>query len=393
MRCWLVLSCWMVILFSSCNKKIKLREVVYSDSLYQTIQIDPDALKSNDISVVSEFCSEIEYIPLETSDSVLIGNIKRLYVWNGHYYIWDGMSDVVFCFDENGRFLHKLDKKGGGPSEYYRISDMFLDTRSGNICIYSDMSQAVFVYTAQGNFIRKISLPIVMSTIAMENDKIFLYAGRMPNNVYFKDSYPEQYRFLSWSNDTIFNQQLAFTFHEEFLRVSVSPMNFTISNDGILLTEHLDPTVYHIDSLGVLTPRYKIKFLSNTLKFSFNDIGSLSLLQQAEKSGTHTFLFGGFYENNRYAFLCYSRKLVGGAYVTKDDGTVHNLGYLLFDDFNNVFLPMVTDFIDDNYLYKKMESIHFMKYASHEKASMKFKDMANRMNEEDNPIIIRMKLK
>ena len=111
MRWWLVLSCWMVILFSSCNKKIKLREVVYSDSLCQTIQIDPDALKSNDISVVSEFCSEIEYIPLETSDSVLIGNIKRLYVWNGHYYIWDGMSDVVFCFDENGRFLHKLDKK------------------------------------------------------------------------------------------------------------------------------------------------------------------------------------------------------------------------------------------------------------------------------------------
>ncbi|PKO98453.1 MAG: hypothetical protein CVU13_09855 [Bacteroidetes bacterium HGW-Bacteroidetes-8] len=110
----------------------------------------------NTIQVVklSEVANSIEYIPLETSDSILIGNISKIVCENNKIYVSDN-SDKLFVFDREGMHLRTLNRKGRGPGEYVVLRSFKVDDVTGNILVL-DFSGRVNIYDSLHNFVQSI---------------------------------------------------------------------------------------------------------------------------------------------------------------------------------------------------------------------------------------------
>ncbi|WP_036984643.1 6-bladed beta-propeller [Prolixibacter bellariivorans] len=55
-------------------------------------------------------------VPLDST--VPIGKVRKLSVYDDHYYLLDKSSDEILCYDENGHFKFKISDKGKGQRIY-----------------------------------------------------------------------------------------------------------------------------------------------------------------------------------------------------------------------------------------------------------------------------------
>lgn len=100
----------------------------------------------------SAFVDTIELIPLETTEDNLIGEITRVIFNNGKYYIrsTNSMQNAkLFVFDENGKYLQKISKQGGGPEEYIEFKDFTMT--NDNQVVIADYQKLLY-FDSDGNF-------------------------------------------------------------------------------------------------------------------------------------------------------------------------------------------------------------------------------------------------
>ncbi len=377
----------------SCKKSRTVESFVTNDSLFQIITVNPDDINRKERSRISEIAESIEYIPLQTEDSILIGEVSKIIVWENKYYILDKLSETIFCFGSDGKYQNRIYRQGTGPDEYLRIFNFTIDRGTGNIVIYSDMGQGLYEYTSDGKFVKKTSVSFILSSFQPQGDRIYYYLGQSPNMVLYKDIFPESYRYLVLNDGEPQSQQLHYKYDDSFLQIPLSDNNFTFYGDTILLTEYLKPEIYWIDSIGNLTPRYRIEFTTNTYAPSFNENVDLERMNQEIKRGNLAQLLMGFYETSRYLFFNYSRGLIGMGYVDKKDNSIHNLGYFLLDDFNQNTLPASISFAEEGYMYKTVEADKLIMKNEKDNFSPYLKDICKNIHNFDNPIIIKIKLK
>ena len=101
---------------------------------------------------------KVEIIPLETIESSLIKDIRKVYYYDGKYYLYDGDMNALFFFNNTGSFIDKIHRIGIGPGEYQYIYDFHIDTVQHQIEMLSPFG-AIFCYNFDGIFIKKIDLP------------------------------------------------------------------------------------------------------------------------------------------------------------------------------------------------------------------------------------------
>ena len=70
-----------------------------------------DLTENQSVSVFDVF-SEVQVIKLETTEDNLITDIRRIEYFNSRYYILDERSQQIFCFDEEGNFVFKINSQG-----------------------------------------------------------------------------------------------------------------------------------------------------------------------------------------------------------------------------------------------------------------------------------------
>lgn len=378
---------------SSCKKENKHWINEFDDSLFQTIVVDPNSIDKKESTKLSEIAERIEYIPLQTGDGFLIGEMEKLIVWNGNFYIWERLTDAILIFDSEGKFLHKIQKNGQGPDEYPRIRYFTMDMKNGNIYIYSDMAKAIYAYTAQGDFIKKIPSPLILDSFAVQGSYTYYYPGRLPNVEFYADTYPDQYRYVVMENDKFKLQQLEHAYDERFLRIANAYGDFSYYNDTILLVESLSQEIYAIDNDGHLSPRYRIIFSSNSYFPTYNEL-DVERFKLEKKQGNMTTLFGVLFETSKYLFFNYAADgLIGLAYVNKSDGLARPLGYFFIDDFNNYPQSGSINFADDNYLYMTDDPAILSQNQSRGFFSSYLDKIAAKLQESDNPVIVKIKMK
>ena len=106
-----VLFYFISILICSCNRSEESKVNI----------IDILAPVTGEITNLSHIATDIDYVPLQTTDSSIISGIYSMkargnYLYMATYY-------EVFCFNNIGKFLFKLSRKGRGPGEYGIIND------------------------------------------------------------------------------------------------------------------------------------------------------------------------------------------------------------------------------------------------------------------------------
>ena len=89
---------------------------------------------------------DISYIPLETNDRSLIGSINKIIYRNQRFYIFDRMNMKIFIFDEKGKFLSVINKRGNAPGEYMEAIDIDVDNE-GHLYVLDNAKTSIVQYT------------------------------------------------------------------------------------------------------------------------------------------------------------------------------------------------------------------------------------------------------
>lgn len=115
--------------------------------------IFPDPVPVEGKVRLSSILSRYRLIPLQTSDSSLVGAVVKVVKNDGRYYISD-RSDQLSVFDAQGRFLGRIAGRGAGPGEYGRLLDFDVDDRQVVILDY----QRLHFYSLEGEYEKTVHM-------------------------------------------------------------------------------------------------------------------------------------------------------------------------------------------------------------------------------------------
>lgn len=154
----------LVLFFISCS----LKKNVAPANVF-SITIDE---KHKSLSADSVF-SSVKYIPLETTKESLMYEIFKLQIINNNIYILDAKQHVIMLFDNNGRFLNKINRTGKGPGEYLSIDDFFV--RDSFIYILSSSSQKILIFDQALKHIKSFKTDAFPSRMEYVYNNLFVY--------------------------------------------------------------------------------------------------------------------------------------------------------------------------------------------------------------------------
>ncbi len=124
----------------------------------------PDLLSEvTDTLRYSNFVDSISYIHLETSDECLIGKITDVIFTDENIFVLDEYKQIIWIFNKRGEYLTQIARKGNGPEEYTKISQIEYDKAANQILALDMWNKAILYYDLNGNFIKKIELEIYVS--------------------------------------------------------------------------------------------------------------------------------------------------------------------------------------------------------------------------------------
>jgi hypothetical protein len=126
------------ILFPSCNTRDQPSSI--------------DLTENQSVSVFDVF-SDVKVIKLETAENNLINEIERIVFFDSRYYILDLRSQQIFCFDEDGRFVFKINSQGRGKGEYHYITDFAIDEKTNQLVVLDPVVQRVHFFDLHGRFL------------------------------------------------------------------------------------------------------------------------------------------------------------------------------------------------------------------------------------------------
>ncbi len=108
--------------------------------------------------LMSEYISSINYIPFETNDSVLIGGIRYNFETDGNYiFVPSGnLQSTIYVFDNNGKYIKNIGRKGRGPGEYLAVARMKFYPESNTLMVQGGPKSLFYSFT-DGQCIKQIN--------------------------------------------------------------------------------------------------------------------------------------------------------------------------------------------------------------------------------------------
>ena len=203
---------------------------------------------------LSEFVTELEYIPLETGDNCLIGSgvlKENIIVTKSHIFI--AAQTYCYAFSRNGKFITEIGRVGQGPGEYTAIAGISIDKKKQSL--YMELlPSAILEYSWDGVFRRSIELPTNrLDGVFFVRDSLFL--GHKPNY-----SGNEEYHYFLF--DT--SGQIIKTF-DNHVKIERSAISWTVMersikpfrlSDCIYVKERSNDTLYCLNEQDELIPQF-----------------------------------------------------------------------------------------------------------------------------------------
>ena len=88
---------------------------------------DPELLKETMGNMESRL------VRLETADSLLFnGKSSYLYVVSDYLFVADLKQKIILCYDKQGKFINKINRKGQGPEEYITLANIYFNDNEKN---------------------------------------------------------------------------------------------------------------------------------------------------------------------------------------------------------------------------------------------------------------------
>ena len=116
-------------------------------------------LDRNDKVSIFDLVDSISVVKLETNENCMLSFLTQGTIYKNRFYFFDYKQRIIFCFDNNGKFLYKINKFGRGPDEYEAIASFSIDKFNDQIMILVPYGSILY-YDLDGKFISKEKLPL-----------------------------------------------------------------------------------------------------------------------------------------------------------------------------------------------------------------------------------------
>ena len=292
--------------FACSNKQIDQQLRVYNADLddQQTISIH-------------DLFSKLEIIPLETSNQSLIQSIDKIIEYNSILYILDSRQKALLVFENNGKFITKINTVGRAPNEFYLLDDFTINTYSNTLeCL--DPTGKILCYDLLGTYISSIYLPHPPMSYRylhiLNKDSILLYTSPTPNSDF-------TFRIYSREKDSIVSQ---FARQKRIMNGGcMSPI--VQYNNKLYFTQSLYNDIHYIMNDTLLTA-YRWNFGDYTYDIKKIKIPDLTDPREQMKFSTETmysqkipymigfnsqneqFLFSSLFMKNKIVSIFYNKK-------------------------------------------------------------------------------------
>ena len=381
----ILVTFFLLIFVFGCRQKEKSSLVV----------INPGTFIEKDI-VLSELSDSIHYVSL--ASNLIFRNITDLEFSNDRFYLGVNPANIL-VYDWNGTLINTIGHAGRGPGEYNYTLYLTLNS-AGNIVYLRDLNK-INKYTISGDFLNSNSLPVGLSpsNIVYFNDKIYLFCnitnGQAKYNWVVLDTLGNVCSF-KLNSIPEFESQVGF-----------SMKTFSDSN-SLYYWNHYNDTIFRISKDG-----YKAYYLFShgefrlpTRDITISEIINGKFLTISDLISSKNYLFLS-YSYNKIAHTAFLDKISGKFFQSENYFISENKRIPGFINDIDCGLPFTPKYIfnknGSEYLMDWYSAFDIKNYVSSDafkKSIPKFpekkkelENLASSLNENDNPVLMLVKLK
>lgn len=266
---------------------------------------------------LEQLTKSLKLIQLETNEKSLLTDVLDIKLFNEKIYVSDA-SKRILIFDQEGKFIKVLGKRGEGPGEYEFFPHIAIDEESNLLYVASAMK--LFVYSKEDELILENSLPFNVYAFSVLEDKLFLLRQEL--------SIPQEEGYLNRASFYEINKSLdlvdTIPFREVKLKSS-SASDFPLKN--YFSTVGTDHFVYVPDFgsqiiLHDTLYQFKEKALTPFLKLNFEtkqvlDKGGMKKIQIYNVVNSLSYVLCEYYSESKYMIFIYDKKNATGYNLQK----------------------------------------------------------------------------
>jgi hypothetical protein len=369
------------------------------------IEINPNARREGQLKL-NDLVASVEYVPLETNDRCVIGQIYTYDVTPNYILVFCGKSTAVYFFDKNGRFIAQVGRKGQGPGEYNYIDHIFTDEELQRIFIRTYNPNRLNMYDFNGEYISHLPLddygePTGSIKALFDNKYLVIYPNNKGKKDYTYEIRDRDYKLLGQGLRSV-----PYTIYgtpdgrSEGANIFLTPFDsYYRFDDKIYVKENaLNDTVYSITGENTFRPEYLLgagKYeVTTDIRSDF--MGAFERLDKCvgfkeiyETAGCLLISYEYQSKVNRCYYDKQSKDLL---YFPSKEGIPNDY------DGGMDFWPQKQE---NNRLYKFYEAHLFKEHVGHansgsnrkDNEAIKFRDFANKLKADDNPVLVVASLK
>ncbi len=393
----------LIIILFSCTQKKEVDNIVDL-----TLITEPNVIN------LSELGSEITYIPLETDASFLIQQIDKLIYEDGSYFILGSINShnevrdknapppppmmpnrSLYRFSNNGEFICHISNKGGGPSEYIDIQDFLYNKNNNTINIF--ILNEIKEFSVDGIWQKNRTLEYdEVTSLGYTNNQILGYINNAEGKSEYSfvlfdangkviNKYKNKYRFNVSTGAIYFNPECIFYQYNEILHCK------ELNSD----------TIFSFDN-GTFIPKYILN--QGEAKYT-TDLREKSITTNLTKYIIQKNLF----ESENYLFYQYNWEKRNNCFIQNKSNETHYLidnGKGLVNDLDNGPNFKIQNTINVDGTEYMVSWINAFELKAHVESSdfknstpkypekkKELEQLANSLNENDNPVLMLVKLK
>ncbi len=347
--------------------------------------------------VLSDIAYDIQYIPLETNEYNLIGNVNKIKFNGKYFFVQDANPPSLHVFDQKGKYIRKIGKHGRGPNEYNYLNDFTFSNKKPQVWLLTSIPYKIMEYNLNGDFVKQIEYSTLDNYNRIEsllNDKyLIMRTNSFGNTPFTFGIFSEDGTLLK---NVIKPEQFKYTGG-----VSSSKNNFWfyVFNNNCYVKENvLNDTLYRISTSLEFLPKYI--FDSGKYKQTMDFRQNFS--EYYKRKDLNYIIHNSFFETSTvliYSYLFnmntrldYYDKTIKKSFnlkgITNDlDG---GLDFVPEYQINNLIIGYASVFELKDYIASDIFKNSTTKNPEKKK---ELETLANSLDENDNPVLILIKLK
>ena len=233
------------------------------------VTVIPMNARPGDVLNLSDFAESIELIPLETRDDCLIGWIPEIIATKNHYVLISGIGPTdfqhLYVYDKNGKFIRQISGRGQGGEEFLEVRD--IDVIGDSIIKMGDV-YAIRTFNLEGKQLSSKRINGTTQEIVSVKGKTILfdggsYSSSKATNLLFQFDEKDDLQAEFFEIPPFANRITSFF---------VNPRALTRDEESVYFHFPYNNYIYQINAVTLeYSPRYKVDYGDRTFTWDMFD--------------------------------------------------------------------------------------------------------------------------